>query len=339
MPRTAILFTGQGAQAVGMGKDIAAVSPAAAAVFDRANRIVGYDLKTLCFEGPTEKLDQTDIQQPAIFTTSAAIWQALADGHPPPLGEDRVPCLPSVGCLGEAPVAMAGLSLGEYTARFAAGALSFEDALRLVKRRGELMQSAARAVASGMVTALGLAPDKVEAVCREASAAGVIGPANFNCPGQVVLSGEKAACEAAAKLIEAAGGRAVPLKVAGAFHSALMKPAANGLSQTLNATPFAPPRVPVVANVNCQYHADPDSIRRWLTDQLTRPVLWQGCVERMLSDGVERFVEIGPGRTLTGLLKKISRQMPVVNVSTAESLAALKAQRNWAGMEKQKVQS
>jgi [acyl-carrier-protein] S-malonyltransferase len=304
MPRTAILFTGQGAQAVGMGKDIAAVSPPAAEVFDRANQVVGYDLKSLCFEGPAEKLEQTDIQQPAIFTASVAIWRALNDGR----------------ALGEAPVAMAGLSLGEYTALFAASAVSFEDALRLVKRRGELMQAAALANPGGMVTALGLDPQKVEEICREAASAGLIGPANFNCPGQIVVSGEKSPCELAARLIDAAGGRAIPLKVAGAFHSALMKPAADGLAAVLEKTQFASPAVPVVANVNCQYHAGPDTIRRWLTDQLTCPVRWQASIEKLLAEGIERFIEIGPGRVLTGLMKKIARSAPVVNVSTADGL-------------------
>lgn len=304
MARTAILFTGQGAQSVGMGRDIAEASTAAAAVFEQANQIVGYDLRQLCFEGPAEKLEQTDIQQPAIFTTSVAIWRALNDGE----------------ALGEPPAAMAGLSLGEYTALFAAGSVSFEDALRLVKRRGELMQSASQAVPSGMVTALGVEPGQVESICAEARSAGVIGPANFNCPGQIVISGEKAACELAARLIEQAGGRAIPLKVAGAFHSALMKPAADGLSQMLEQTVFAPPRVPVVANVNCQYHSDPATIRRWLADQLTQPVRWQASIERMLAEGVDRFVEIGPGRVLAGLLKKTARGVPLVNVSTAEGL-------------------
>ena len=330
MPRTAILFTGQGAQSVGMGKDIAAVSSEAAAVFEQANEIVGYDLKTLCFEGPAEKLEQTDIQQPAIFTTSVAIWRALSGQAQTGASQPDTPAAPADASgsgasgaevwLGETPVAMAGLSLGEYTALFAAGAVSFEDALRLVKRRGERMQATSLAVPSGMVTALGLEAEQIEAICREASSAGIISPANFNCPGQIVLSGEKAACEAAIKLIEAAGGRAVPLKVAGAFHSALMKPAADGLWEMLNSTTFASPRVPVVANVNCQYHADPVKIRRWLADQLTSPVLWQASIERLLAEGVERFVEIGPGRVLTGLLKKIARGVPVINVSSAEGL-------------------
>jgi [acyl-carrier-protein] S-malonyltransferase len=302
--KTAILFTGQGAQSVGMGKDVAAASPAAAEVFERANEIVGYDLRAICFEGPAEKLEQTDVQQPAIFTTSVAIWRALHDG--------KDVC--------DVPVAMAGLSLGEYTALHAAGALTFEDALKLVKRRGELMQMAAQLKPSGMVTALGLDLAAIEKVCQESSASGIIGPANFNCPGQIVISGEKAACDAAGKGIEAAGGRAIPLKVAGAFHSALMKPAAEGLLEMLQATAFNTLRVPVLANVNCQYHTNPDNIRLWLADQLTCPVRWQASMERLIGEGVERFVEIGPGRVLAGLMKKINRQAPVVNISTAEGL-------------------
>jgi [acyl-carrier-protein] S-malonyltransferase len=274
--------------------------------------VVGYDLRTRCFEGPAEVLEQTDIQQPAIFTTSVAIWRAMNDGQDLP----------------GRPVAMAGLSLGEYTALYAAGSLTFEDALRLVKRRGELMQAAAAAVPSGMVSVMGLDAGQIEAVCRDVKAAGMIQPANFNCPGQIVLSGTKQACAAVVPLIEKAGGQAVPLKVAGAFHSPIMQPAAQGLAKMLAETPIRPPQVPVIANVNCQPHREPDTIRQHLAAQLTSPVLWQGCIERMLGEGVERFIEVGPGRILTGLLKKISRRTPVVNVSTAEGLAALKAQMN-----------
>ncbi len=308
--KTAVLFTGQGAQAVGMGKDTAAASPAAAEIFERANRVVGYDLRSLCFEGPAEKLEQTDIQQPAIFTCSVAIWRALDNG----------------AALKDAPAAMAGLSLGEYTALYAAGAMSFEDGLRLVKRRGELMQSASEAVPGGMVTAMGLDGDKVAGICHEAGSVGVVGPANFNCPGQIVISGAKAACQRAGELIEAAGGRAIPLKVAGAFHSALMKPAADGLAEMLAGTALQQPRVPVLANVNCQYHGSADTIRRWLADQLTSPVRWQAGIERLIAEGVEQFIEIGPGRVLTGLMRKINRQAAVLNISTAEGLATLKSQ-------------
>jgi [acyl-carrier-protein] S-malonyltransferase len=308
MEKTAVLFTGQGAQSVGMGRDVADASPAAAQIFERANRVVGYDLRTLCFDSPADRLEATDVQQPAIFTVSVAIWQALQE-----MG----------GGLEAAPAAMAGLSLGEYTALYAAGSVSFEDGLRLVQRRGELMQSAARTNPGGMVTAIGLTPEQVDEVCREAAEGQVLAPANFNCPGQIVISGEKPACERAVSAIERAGGRAVPLKVAGAFHSPLMQPAADALRQVLEQTRLDAPDVPVVANVNCQDHRDAGTIRVWLTDQLTHPVRWQASMERLLADGVERFVEIGPGRVLTGLMKKISRKTPVVNVSVAEDLGRL----------------
>lgn len=302
--RTAILFTGQGAQSAGMGKDIATASGAAAEVFERANDVVGYDLRGLCFEGPAERLEQTDIQQPAIFTTSVAIWAALHEGRDV---EGDV-------------VAMAGLSLGEYSALYAAGSVAFEDALRLVQRRGELMQQAAENRPGGMVTALGLDDAAIETVCAAAREGGILQPANYNCPGQVVLSGEKPACERAARLIEEAGGRAVPLKVAGAFHSPLMSSAAEGLSAALAEVTLSRPRVAVIANVNCQPHGDAGTMRQWLTEQLTSPVRWQASMEKLIAEGVERFIEIGPGRVLTGLMKKISRRTAMINISTAEGL-------------------
>lgn len=304
MAKTAILFTGQGAQSVGMGKDIAERYAPAAETFEQASRLLGYDLRTVCFEGPAERLEQTDIQQPAIFTTSVAIWRAMTEGR-----QGATP-----------PIAMAGLSLGEYTALHAAGAVTFEDALRLVKRRGELMQAAASATPSGMVSTLGLDPAQTEVICQAVAGAGLLVPANFNCPGQIVLSGTEAACKAAIPLIEQAGGRAIPLKVAGAFHSPIMQPAADGLAEVLARTPFQPPACPVVANVNCENHRDAVTIRQWLADQLTHPVRWQASIERLLNQGVERFVEVGPGRVLTGLLKKIARRTPVVNVSHVEGL-------------------
>ncbi len=305
MTRKAVLFTGQGAQSVGMGRDFVEASPRAAEVFRRAGEILGWDVAGVCFQGPAERLEQTDIQQPAIFTTSAAIWEAVR-------GDRRLD--PGV-------VAMAGLSLGEYTALYAAGSLSFQDALRLVQRRGQLMQAAAEANPGGMVSVMGLDVEQVETVCRQASERGPIQPANFNCPGQVVVSGARAACEAITALVEAAGGRAVPLKVAGAFHSPLMAPAAEGLARMLESVPLEPPAVPVIANVNCQPHRDPDTIRRWLAEQLTSPVRWQASMERLLAEGVHEFIEIGPGRILSGLMKKIDRKVPVVSIGAAETLA------------------
>jgi len=305
--RTAVLFTGQGAQSVGMGRDIAEASAAARDIYRRANEVLGYDLAGLCFDGPADRLEQTDLQQPAIFVTSVAIWEALGgiQAFEPP------------------PAAMAGLSLGEYSALYAAGSLAFEDALRLVQKRGELMQKAAQSPRGGMVSIMGLEPGQVEELCRAAGEAGIIRPANYNCPGQIVVSGEKAACELFVRLTEEAGGRGIPLKVAGAFHSPLMKPAAEGLAQMLATTAFTKPRIPVIANVNCEPHRDADTMRAWLTEQLTRPVRWQASMERLISEGIEEFVEIGPGRVLTGLMRKISRQTPVTNIATAESLASL----------------
>lgn len=304
MAKTAVLFTGQGAQSVGMGRDVFEARPAARDIYRRANEVVGYDLAALCFEGPADKLEKTDIQQPAIFTTTVAIWEALG----------------GVNGLDETPMAMAGLSLGEYTALYAAGSVSFENALRLVKRRGELMQAASQSPPSGMVSIMGLESPAVDQLCEKAATAGVIQPANYNCPGQIVVSGEKAACEMIGRLVEEAGGRAIPLKVAGAFHSPLMQPAADGLAGVLAETPFAAPRFPVIANVNCEVHQNGDTIRRWLTEQLTKPVRWQASMERLIAEGAERFVEIGPGRVLTGLLRKIARKTPVVNFSTVADL-------------------
>jgi [acyl-carrier-protein] S-malonyltransferase len=275
-----------------MGKDFAESYPAARAIFDHANEVLGYDLATICFEGPPETLAQTDIQQPAIFTTSVAIWRALDDGQ----------------ALGFKPHAMAGLSLGEYTALYAAGSVSFADALRLVQRRGQLMQDAARAI---------------QEICRQASACGVIVPANYNCPGQIVISGERAACEKAITLIEKAGGSATLLPVAGAFHSPIMQPAADGLAEMLRRTTFRVPNVDVIANVDCQAHRTPDTIRTRLIDQLTAPVLWQRSMEHLLERGVGQFVEIGPGRVLSGLIRRISRRTPVLAMRSVADLAEL----------------
>jgi len=302
MSKTAILFAGQGAQHVGMGKDIAEAFPAARDVYRRANELLGMDLAQLCFSGPADKLNATDISQPAIFTTSVAIWQALA---------------PS----GLAPAAAAGLSLGEYTALWLAESVSFDDALRLVRRRGQLMQAAAEAEPGAMVSVVGLDDQQVDDLCRQASAQGVVVPANFNCPGQIVVSGSKSGCNKLLELIDQQGGRAVALSVAGAFHSPLMQPAADKLAECLAETPFKQPRFPVPANIDGQYHTDQDGIRDALYRQAIQPVRWQQCVHTLMADGFDNFVEIGPGRVLIGLMRRINRRVSVRNVSSVKDLS------------------
>lgn len=306
MGKTAAIFPGQGAQSVGMGQDVAAASPRAAAVFARANEALGFDLRSICFEGPAEVLERTDIQQPAIFVTSVALWEALIEKG---MGPDRFDV-------------MAGLSLGEYTALHLAGAMNFKDALLLVHRRGVFMQQAATAVPSGMVSLVGADATLAERLCAELAEGDVLSPANFNCPGQIVVSGSKAACERAAQRAGDYGCRAMPLKVAGAFHSAIMQPAADDLSTVLAATPMTPPRVPVVSNVTARPHAGPDDIRATLCDQLTHPVRWQESVEVLITQGFDTFIEIGPGKVLTGLMKKINLSVRAVNVSGADALGS-----------------
>lgn len=308
MGTSAALFPGQGSQVVGMGRDVVERSRAARDVYDAAGRLLGIDLAKVCFEGPADALEATDVQQPAIFVTSVAIWRALEEAAPSACRYD----------------AMAGLSLGEYTALHVAGAIAFDDAVRVVQRRGQLMQRAAEASPSGMVSVMGMEPAQVEALCAEAAAAGTIVPANFNCPGQIVVSGARAACARFVEVAEAAGARVVPLKVAGAFHSPLMQPAADGLREMLASVPIRTPTVPVWANVTAERHGDPDAIRAALVEQLVAPVQWQASIERLRKDGVARFVEIGPGRVLTGLMRRIDRTAEAVNVSDCASIEKLK---------------
>ncbi|QOJ14924.1 MAG: ACP S-malonyltransferase [Planctomycetia bacterium] len=307
MTKAAAIFPGQGAQLVGMGRDIAEQHACAREVFARADAMLGIPLSVMCFDGPEERLGATDVQQPAIFTTSVAIYHAaIAAGR---IRSDDF-------------VAMGGLSLGEYTALHLAGAIEFEDALRLVHERGRLMQAAAEAQPGGMVTVLGLDEAAVLGVCERLARFGRISPANFNTPGQIVISGDRAACEAAPAEIEAAGGKHVTLKVAGAFHSELMRPAADSLRKTLDAARIRPPRIRVIANVDAGYHGDAASIRESLFRQVFNPVRWQACVERLIADGCDEFREIGPNRHLSGMMRKINRAAKAVNISTLADLSA-----------------
>lgn len=307
MGRVAVIFPGQGSQAVGMGRDVADRSNRARSVFDRASDLLGFDVARVCFEGPAAELEKTDVQQPAIFVTSVAIWEAFIEN-----GGSR-----------EWFSWTGGLSLGEYTALHVAGAVDFDQALRLVRRRGQLMQEAAVASPGGMISLIGADEAQARTVCDRARGAGVLAPANFNCPGQIVLSGSRDACDRAVTLARELGCRTVALPVAGGFHSALMDRAADGLRPVLGETAFATPEIPVIANVNAERHGDADAIRESLRRQMTQAVFWQRCIERMIEEGVSEFIEIGPGRVLTGLMRRISRQVSATNVSTTDSIAAV----------------
>ncbi|HEX6985546.1 MAG TPA: acyltransferase domain-containing protein, partial [Planctomycetaceae bacterium] len=262
-------------------------------LFERASEVLGLDLADLCLNGPKERLDATDISQPALFVAGLAALELLKEERPEVVERCEM---------------AAGLSLGEYTALAFAGAFGFEDGLRLVRLRGEAMQAAAEATPSGMVSALMLDRDQVRKVRDEAASAGTIELANFLCPGNTVLSGETAACDRAVELIEAAGGKPVRLAVAGAFHTSLMKPADERLAKALAETAIRPPRIPVYSNVDAKTHSDPDDIRATLVRQVLNPVLWEDCVRAMIADGATEFYELGPGGVLKGLMKRIDRK-------------------------------
>jgi len=308
--KTAFLFPGQGAQTVGMGADIAQAFPAAAALFDKANDILGFDLKTICFQGPAGRLNSTTMSQPAIFVTSAALLEVLRTS--PQTANLR-------------PDVTAGLSMGEYTALYAAGAVSFEDGLTLVRRRGEAMQAAADATEGAMVSLIGLDDEKVRQLCEEARQGELLEAVNFNCPGQIVVSGSLGACGRAEALAAKYGAvKAVRLEVAGGFHTSLMSSAADILRQALQQAGIVQPAAAMtIANITGEYYQTPDEVIDGLTRQLTSPILWQKCMERLLADGVQEFYEIGPGRVLTGLMKRISRKTKVTNISDLASLKAV----------------
>jgi len=283
-----------------MGKRLYDSLPAARRLYDRAGELLGYDLAKLCFEGPAEQLDSTVFSQPALFVTSLAALESLRAESP-----DVV-----LAC-----EAAAGLSLGEYTAMVFAGVMDFEDGLMLVQERGAAMQKAADATPSGMVSILGLERSQVEELCRRVRGDDVLEVANLLCPGNIVISGTNAACERAAEAAPLAGAmKAVPLAVAGAFHTPIMRPADQRLAEVLASVPMRRPRIMVVSNVDARPHEDPEEIRRLLVRQVLAPVLWEDSMRYLISQGFDRFYEVGPGRVLRGLLKRIDRSIPCQSV-------------------------
>ena len=305
MIKTALLFAGQGAQVVGMGRDWARELPTARSWFDRANAALGYDLAALCFDGPEAELTRTENAQPGIFLVS---WVALQ------LLRERVPGLSFQ--------ATAGLSLGEFTALTAAGALGFEDGLNLVRQRGRFMQEACAATRGGMAAIIGLD----ETPTREACAQAGVTLANLNCPGQLVISGPAEHIARACELARARGARrALPLPVAGAYHSPLMASAQPKLQAELERVTLRPPAVPVIANVTARPHDGPETLRARLVEQVTSPVRWEESMRYLIEQGFTRFLELGPGTALTGFMKRIAKTAQVYNVADTASLAATAA--------------
>jgi [acyl-carrier-protein] S-malonyltransferase len=292
---TAIVFPGQGAQAVGMAGDWCDSSPAAKALFARAADILGYDLLAICREGPAEKLHTTAVSQPAILVTSLAALEVLRlrEGHPL-----------------DAATVTAGLSLGEYTALVFAGAIDFEDAVRLVDIRGRAMQACAEMRPGAMVAVLGVDRDTLATLCDECRGNDVLEVANVLCPGNIVVSGSAEACRRLEAAATAAGAiKCVPLEVAGAFHTSLMQPAVERLTEALARTNVRSPRIPVVSNVDARPHVDPEEIRRLLARQVIGVVEWNASMAYILSTGVTSLWEVGPGRVLRGLMKRIDRSV------------------------------
>jgi [acyl-carrier-protein] S-malonyltransferase len=302
MTKIAFLFPGQGSQSVGMGKDLAERYPVARQTFDEADEALGYKLSQICFDGPEDQLRMTEITQPAILTASVAAWRVASEK-------------------GLKPAFVAGHSLGEYSAHVAAGTLSFADAVRTVRNRGKYMQEAVPVGVGTMSAILGMDPHKVSAVCADAAQGEVCAPANINSPEQIVISGHTAAVERAAKLADERGAkRAKLLPVSAPFHCSLMKPAQDRLAADLQALTFGDPGVPVLCNVDAALVTAGQPSRDALIRQVTGSVKWDQSIRALIAQGVEMFIEVGPGKVLCGLMRQIDRSKTAVNIEDEASL-------------------
>ncbi len=301
----ALIFPGQGAQYVGMGKDLYDKYPTAKVVYEKANKILQLDISKICFEGPEDKLTRTDICQPAILITSIAALRSLESILSSPI----------------APKAVLGLSLGEYTALVCAGSVTFEDGVYLVRKRGEFMEEASRENPGTMVSIIGLSLQETRKVCEETG----VQIANLNSPGQIVLSGAKVKVEAASSLAKIRGAkRIIPLDVSGAFHSDLMEPAANKLKMEVDKIDISLPKIKVISNVTAKYEATAKEIKDNLVTQVKSPVLWEDSIKFLVGEGIKRFIEVGPGKVLAGLLRRIDLSLECFNVETAADVLAVR---------------